>query len=133
MKIKYQFADETLEIEVSEEWGSVLIELDRRERNSNRQETRRHQSYSGDNEKMDTLEDWSTDIEANYLCKADTERLTVALEKLLPQQRELVRKVFFQETSITQIAHEMGVSQQAISKQLNVIYKNLKNFLNLGL
>ncbi len=50
MKIKYQFADETVEIEVSEEWGNVLIELDRRERNSNRRETRRHTSLDNRNE-----------------------------------------------------------------------------------
>lgn len=67
MKIKYQFADETVEIEVSEEWGNVLIEFDRRERNNNRRETRRHESCSGDNNKMNTLEDRKTDIEADIL------------------------------------------------------------------
>lgn len=131
MKVSYKFIDETVEIDVSEGWGSVLIELDRQEHNNNRRETRRHESYSGDNEKMETLEERGTDIEADFLCKADTERLAAALEKLLPQQRELVRKkVFFQETSITQIAREMGVSQQAISKQLKVIYKKLRKFIN---
>ena len=33
MKIKYAFADETVEIEVSEEWGNILIDLDRQEYN----------------------------------------------------------------------------------------------------
>lgn len=32
MKIKYAFADETVEIEVSEEWGNILIDLDRQKR-----------------------------------------------------------------------------------------------------
>lgn len=130
MKIKYQFANETVEIEVSEEWGNVLIELDRRECNNNRRETRRHESYSGDNDKMNPLEDRNVDIEDDLLQRMDTERLLAALEKLLPQQQSLVKKVFFEELALTQIAHEQGVSQQAISKQLKVIYKKLKTFLN---
>jgi hypothetical protein len=35
MKIEYKFADETMEIEVSDEWGSILIDLDRQEYNNN--------------------------------------------------------------------------------------------------
>lgn len=35
MKIKYQFATETVEIEVSENWGNVIVDLDRQEYNNN--------------------------------------------------------------------------------------------------
>lgn len=31
MKIKYQFATETVEIEVDDDWGSLVIDLDRQE------------------------------------------------------------------------------------------------------
>lgn len=129
MKINYKFADETVEIEVSEEWGSVLVELDRREYNANRRETRRHESYS-DGDERDTLEDRDTEIETDLLQRLDFEKLVAALERLLPQQQSLIRRVFFQETSITQIAREMGVSQQAISKQLKGIYKKLKKLMD---
>jgi len=44
MKIKYHFNTETIEIEVSEEWGEILVELDRQEYNINHKETRRHTS-----------------------------------------------------------------------------------------
>ena len=45
MKIKYEFvAEETVEIEVSEEMYEELKELDRREYNNNHRETRRHSS-----------------------------------------------------------------------------------------
>lgn len=42
MKIKYEFATETVEIEVSEDWGDVLVDLNRQEYNNNHKETRRH-------------------------------------------------------------------------------------------
>ena len=45
MKIKYQFATETVEIEVSDDWGNLVIDLDRQEYNNNHKETRRHISY----------------------------------------------------------------------------------------
>ena len=44
MKYKYEFANENKSIEISEEWISVLEELDRLEYNNNHAETRRHVS-----------------------------------------------------------------------------------------
>ena len=44
MKIQYKFASETIEIEVSDEWGEILIDLDRQEYNNDHKETRRHSS-----------------------------------------------------------------------------------------
>lgn len=46
MKIKYQFATETVEIEVADDWGNLVIDLDRQEYNNDHTETRRHVSYS---------------------------------------------------------------------------------------
>lgn len=42
MKIKYEFANETVEIEVDELWGNVLVDLDRQDYNIDHKETRRH-------------------------------------------------------------------------------------------
>ena len=33
MKIQYKFSSETIEIEVSDEWSEILIDLDRQEYN----------------------------------------------------------------------------------------------------
>ena len=38
MKIKYEFVDGDVELEVSDEWASVLAELDRLERNNDKKE-----------------------------------------------------------------------------------------------
>ncbi|WNF36850.1 sigma-70 family RNA polymerase sigma factor [Bacillaceae bacterium IKA-2] len=131
MKITYEFATgEIIEIEIEEALGEVVIELEKNEYNGNRRETRRHESYSDDNDKQEVLVDKSIDIETMAEWNADKKNLNNAISKLKPHQQELVKKIFYQGLSETEVAREMGVSQQAISKQLKVIYKNLKNFLD---
>ena len=131
MKITYEFATgEIIEIEIEEALGEVVIELEKDEYNGNRRETRRHESYSDDNDKQEVLVDKSIDIETMAEWNADKKNLNSAISKLKSHQQELVKKIFYQGLSETEVAREMGVSQQAISKQLKVIYKNLKNFLD---
>lgn len=65
MKIKYEFTNETVEIEVDEEWGNILVDLNRQEYNINYKETRRHYSldacqfegadFAVENEELDAL------------------------------------------------------------------------------
>lgn len=131
MKITYEFATgEIIEIEIEEALGGVVIELEKDEYNGNRRETRRHESYSDDNDKQEVLVDKSIDIETMAEWNADKKNLNNAISKLKLHQQQLVKKIFYQGLSETEVAREMGVSQQAISKQLKVIYKNLKNFLD---
>ena len=95
MEIKYEFVTgEVLEIEVEDALGEVLLEFDRRERNNDRRETRRHMSLDG----MDFEGEWfvsSEDTEGAALCQEDMGRLARALEMLSPEQRELVLTVYF--------------------------------------
>ncbi|MHB1654396.1 MAG: sigma-70 family RNA polymerase sigma factor [Desulfitobacteriaceae bacterium] len=131
MKIKYEFVTgESVEIEVSDDIGEVSIELDRAIYNSNKRETRRHKSYSDNNDKLEVLEDLSVDVEATAELNVDKENLSKAISQLNLHQQDLVQKIFYQGLSETEVAREMGVSQQAISKRLKVINKNLKNFLD---
>ena len=51
------------------------------------------------------------------------------MEKLSNKQRALLEKVFNQIMSLREIARQTGVSHQALSKQIAVIYKKLKKFL----
>ena len=44
MKIKYEFADGDVDVDVPNEWASILVELDRMERNNDKKERRRHYS-----------------------------------------------------------------------------------------
>jgi len=131
MKIKYKFVTgETIEIEVQEDISEVSIAIDKEIYNNNQKERRRHISYSVFNDKLEVLEDLTVDVEGAAEWNKDKENLNNAISLLKLHQRELVQKIFYQGLSGTEIAREMGVSQQAISKQLKVIYKKLRNILD---
>jgi len=51
------------------------------------------------------------------------------MERLLPEQRELLIKVYYQNIKLNDLAKEYGVSFQAIQNRLKKIYEKLKKFL----
>lgn len=53
-----------------------------------------------------------------------------ALAKLLPEQADLIRKIFYEGHTVQEIATMQGVDKSAISHRLQRAYKKLKNFLN---
>ena len=130
MKIKYAFQDGVVtEVEVSDEIGAVIIDMDRQEYNINHKETRRHCSLDAFN-LDDALFPSDDDVEAEVTAKDEYRRLYAAIALLEPQQQELVRKVFFENRKIVDIASEDGVSEAAIRNRLKKITQRLKNILN---
>lgn len=127
MRVRYEFVNgEWSEIEVEDSLGELLVELDRQEYNSGHKETRRHTSLDG----MDyegALFTAPDDPAAELVRKEDAARLRQAMEALSPAQRELVRRVYFENEKITDIAREEGVSHTAIHDRLKRIYQKLKN------
>ena len=111
MKIKYAFADETVEIEVSEEWGNILIDLDRQEYNNDHAETRRHCSLEAFN-LDDALFPSDVDVEREVLEGIDNKALYAAIAQLQPQQQELVKRVYFRGEKLADIAREEGVDSK---------------------
>lgn len=129
MKIRYEFTNgEISEIEVDESLGELLVELDRHEYNNDHKETRRHTSLDG-MEYEGTLFAAPDDPAAEVLRREDAARLLLAMETLSPSQRELVRRVYFENEKITDIARTEGVSEAAIRNRLKKIYARLKKFL----
>lgn len=134
MKFRYEFVTgETVEIEVPEKIGEdqVLIEIDE----SIRREARKwHKSLEAMREKGAEKRD-NRAVDASLLIeqKEARERLYRALDKLLPQQRELVEKVFIKGWAMVDVAHEDGVDESAISHRIDRIRKKLKKILESGL
>lgn len=131
MKITYKFVTgEVAEVEVSEEIGAVIVDLDRQEYNNDHKETRRHYSLEGKvYEGMDyAVED--SGLEALFVGPTDEERLHVAIRQLSPDQQEMVRAIFFENVSVNDYAARMGVTQSAISHRLQTVKKKLKKFLS---
>ena len=129
MKIQYKFVNETISIDVPDDWGEILIDLDRQEYNNDHKETRRHYSLEGKvYEGMDyAVED--PGLEALFADSTDEERLRAAIQKLAPDQQAMIRAIYFEGVSVNDYAARMGVTQSAISHRLQTVKKKLKKFL----
>ena len=128
MKIQYKFVNETISIDVPDDWGEILIDLDRQE--YNHKETRRHYSLEGKvYEGMDyAVED--SGLEALFAGPTDEERLRTAIQQLTPDQQEMVQAIYFENVSVNDYAARMGVTQSAISHRLQTVKKKLKKLLS---
>ena len=127
--IKYTFADGTTsEIEVSEEIYALHLQLLQEEKRNHWRETRRHISLNYLTENGIDFEDKAADILSAYIRREDDERIHNAINHLSDKQRALLEKVFNQNMSLREIERQTGVTHQALSKQIAVIYKKLKKY-----
>lgn len=125
MKIQYQFATETIEIEVSDDWGNLVIELDRVEYNNDHKETRRHVSLNAlsfDGESVAT-----EDPGLAYFTEKD--ELYEAIRKLTPNQQYIIRAHYFDGRTFTDIANELGVGVSSVTRAVERAKNSLKKFL----
>ncbi|MDF2568670.1 MAG: sigma70-ECF: polymerase sigma factor, sigma-70 family [Sporomusa sp.] len=132
MKIKYEFlTGEAVEIEVSEAIGKVLIGIDKEAQNSDRRESRRHNSIDAFAELGVQFATADEELVASIEARETKEALRQALDKLLPQQRKLLQIIYFgDQQTIADVAREEGVTVSAISHRLDLIYKKLRKLLN---
>ncbi len=129
MKIYYESVTGKIELDVPEKWGKIKVDLDRQEYNVNHKETRRHCSLEAYN-LDDALLPSDVDVAGDVETADEIERLYTAIARLQPQQRELVKRVYFNNEKIVDIAAEAGVSEAAIRNRLKKIFAALKKFLN---
>jgi DNA-directed RNA polymerase specialized sigma24 family protein len=130
MKYDYHFNNETISIDIPDSDYYVLVEMDRLEYNVNRKETRRHISLEAC-DKDDNQLPSRTDLEETCIQRMEIDALRRGMDSLLPEQRELIRKVFFENQSITSLAGAEGVSKAAICRRLNRALDRLKNSFQL--
>ena len=128
MKIKYEFATETIAVDVDEEWANILIDLDRSEYNNNHTETRRHVSY--DAVDYEGEEHGAPDPALTALLEMtdDDRRLWNAIDKLKPEQQRLIKALFFEEKTLAECAAELGSTQQAVGQRRDTILRKLKKY-----
>ena len=130
-KIKYIFADGTTsEIEVTDELYALHLELVQQEKRNHWKETRRHISLNYLTENGIDFEDKAADSLSAYLRREDDERIHNAITTLLPEQQALIKKIFYEGKTITEIAKAENVGKSAIANRLTRIYLKIKKFLN---
>ena len=127
MKIKYKFANESIEVDVAENWGNILIELNRLEYNVDHTETRRHTSLSSFTYEDQKYFDAGTDLLAELI---DSEVVSRAMANLTERQQYLIRKVYLEGWKLTEIAALEGVDESAIRHAVNRAKRRLKNVLS---
>ena len=125
MKIKYQFATETVEIEVSDDWGNLVIDLDRQEYNNDHKETRRHLSLDAAEFEGEVFAVEDPSLESF----ADNYDLQQAIAKLTDNQRRIIVGHFFEDISYVDLAKELGVTEAGVRQAANRALKQIqKNF-----
>lgn len=135
MKIKYEFVTgEKLEIEVEDNIGEIVVELEVMQSRRNRTETRRHNSLESMQEQRPGYNprqfiDEKADIEQYIVDSDERECLHQAIGKLETKDALIVHKYFFENRTMSEIGSELGVSAMAISKRLKKIPGKIKKFM----
>lgn len=128
--IKYTFADGTTsEIEVTNEIYALHLQLVQEEKRNHWRETRRHTSLNYLMELGVDFADIAADSFAAVELRENEEKIKQAISKLLPEQQALIKKIFYEGKTITEIAKAENVGKSAIANRLTRIYIKIKKFL----
>ncbi len=128
--IIYKFVDGTTNtVEVTEEIYLIHLELLQQEKRNHWKETRRHTSLYYLIENGIDFEDKRIDLFAEIVRKENAERVHKALLTLSDKRRDLVRKFYYEEMTMRQIASQESVSHTAISQRMKTIRKRLQKQL----
>ena len=129
MKYIYQTAEGPVPVEISEEWASVLRELDEKEEAVRRRETRRHISFD------------DIDYEGPLFGREDPDIVRLsdlgsavrdAVDRLPPVQSETIRMLFLEGCTGKELAARRGCCEEVVSRSKQKALKNLKKFLPEG-
>ena len=134
MKYTYRFVTgESIGIEVSAELEALLENEDRLEYNNeqtNRTRAGRFISLNmAETDEGMQFPDPTADVAETAIRNIDAAGLRAAIGCLLPQQRELLQKVYFAGRSYADIAREENVGESAIRDRVHRILKKLKKSL----
>ena len=135
MKVKYEFlsklSGEITEIEVEGELGKAMEQMKADEDKLDRRETRRHDYLSKLEAKGHYIADNGDPLD-DILESELHKELMAAIEKLDPQQKELLIRIYWNNELQKDVAAEEGVSEMTISKRSKRILKKLKKILREG-
>lgn len=129
-EIIYKFQDGTKQVvKVEDDIYEQYENLETQEKRVDRRESRRHTSLNYLNEQGIDFEDESGNLEKYLLNDEFKNQLQNAISLLNEKQQDLIQQVFYQNKTLSEIAIEKGISKSAITQQMQVIYKNLKEIL----
>ena len=125
VKYKYEFVNETVEIEISEAWEAILKECDRVEYNVNHRETRRHEGLDQSME-SDWMIDNSIELENASIDEDAVEILLRKAKKMLTdKQYDAFEMICIRKYTEKEYAKMRGISQQAAHKHIAAAKKKV--------
>ena len=129
--IIYKFVDGTTStVEVTEEIYLIHLELLQQEKRNHWKETRRHTSLYYFTDMGIDFEDKRTESPLElYIRKENIASIRKAMLYLTDKRRDLVRKFYYEEMTMRQIASQESVSHTAISQRMKTIRKRLQKQL----
>ena len=128
MKVKYEFVNEAVEIDVDEKWAEVLMELDREEYNNDKKESRRHLMLDPSQDATAWTIDEEDPEEAIIEMLDSRKDLEFIMSILNEKQKKLIEALFIEGLSQAEYAEKNGIKQASISQQLETIRKKLKKY-----
>ena len=145
MKIQYKSVTETIVIDVDDDWGKKVLELNLADYNSERSGRRPDHKYCpGQPITVDEMESETYCLQrkrsrglvrANEILNGlirdeNNARVRRAVDMLPVDQRDLITALFFQDVKAVDYGKSRKVSKAAVSQQLNRALKNLKKYLS---
>ena len=128
--IRYRLSDgHTEEIEVSEALAAEYAAMERREKQIERKETRRHQSLDKSLESGFDVVDTRVDIQSEAERNEDEIRIHKAIQSLTEKKRLVFLRHAEDELTFREIGEELGVGTQAVWEHYTAAIKKLKKFL----
>lgn len=130
----------TIYVYVDDETAAILEQVDNKTRHqyivaehevylNNLKESRRHQSLDSLISNGFVFENFDIHPETSVIQNEEIRALYKAIDTLLPEQKALIRRVYFEEEKQVDIAAEFGVCKQAINNQIERILEKLKKVL----
>ncbi len=129
-KYTYEFVNETVDIEISEDWIEVLENKDREEYNSNKKETRRHLKLDATIDNTEWVRDEKAD--PKNICEelSGDEVLINKLTKILTEKQfNAFEKVCLNRYTEQEYADMVGITQQAAHRLVSDAKKRLKKMM----
>ncbi len=129
-EIIYKFQDGAKQVvKVEDDIYEQYKNLETEDKRVARRESRRHTSLNYLNEQGIDFEDESGNLEKNLLNDEFKNQLQNAISLLNEKQQDLIQQVFYKNKTLSDIAKEKGISKSAITQQMQVIYKKMKEIL----
>ncbi len=127
-KYEYSFSNESVTIEISDEWADVLEELDRIEYNNNHAETRRHVSLDdGEDGEWLSTEKGKTLLKiAGKIFSPDDRRFGKGRKALSKKQMELYESVYDRGDSVGEYASDNKIDQSTASKRNTAVIEKFR-------